>query len=142
MLRFRQGFMLKHNFGEAQHRGQRRAQFVRHARQKERTIMSDATQLAVRLFERLAVLAQFLYEAFDPLVLVAHGYSAVRITDADDDWCGDEAQAVERRPEALWKDRDGDQRADQHSARVNWHGDARVQARLFKNAAQILLALT
>src|SRR2546421_7948246 len=140
-LAFRQFFMVEQNFREAEDRGQRRAQFMRHATEKERAIMAHMPQLAVGLFERVAALLQLFDEALNALMLLAHLDRLSRVADTDHNARSDEADAAQSRAQTFGENCDGDERADECAARLNRHGDTGAQSSLFHHPQERLCAV-
>src|SRR5947209_2062426 len=66
-------------------------------------------------------------------VLIAHGCCATSITHSYYNGRGDEAYAVKGCAKPFGKNAGGNERADQLSARVNRHCNARAQAKFFKH---------
>jgi hypothetical protein len=139
-LRLGEVFLVEEDFGEAEDRGQRRPQLVRHAREEERAVAADSQQLAVGVFERGGALPQLSDEALDAVALLVHRLAAAGVADGDDDGRADAADAAERVAQARGVGRDHHDRARQSPVRENGYGDARLQTGLREGLAQLRAA--
>jgi len=99
-LRVREALLVEEDFGEAEDRGQGRAQLVRHAREEERAVAAHALEFEVGLFEFRRAPAQLLDERLDSPVLLDHRGAAARVAERDDDRLPDAAHPAERAPDA------------------------------------------
>src|SRR5437763_13433537 len=66
-------------------------------------------------------------------VLLTHGFCAASVADAYYDRRGYNSYAVFCLKKKIWKNAGCHKRADQFSARVNRHGNARAQGQFFKH---------